>query len=417
MRRLSTVEWLAVALVGLVVSVWFALHAGGPFRIDETHKISETVFWRLLRAGEISAPEWFAHPVDRANPPVGKFLFGASIEIHGVDLPTDPAPGRPSGAGLRDRAAEQLHRARLIPVRRVSALATGVTAAVLVAAALLLHGRLAALLTLFFYLGSELVRYFATTAVFDPLLTLFVTATLLPLLMLWHSPPLSRAIGATAAAALFAALAWQTRVSGLLALGAIGLMLIAAAVRGQGSGVRGQVVTKSLLTGSALFCLAVIVCGIVGTAINPFYWSRPLDPRVEPRFRESRLLPLRVAHRHAQQLQDLEEIYARERPLHPHLTPAGKFRFAAEILLSDWTGLAMAAGLLLAIYLRLRGASRQSSTTSFALLWSAAIAGGIILWLPFPWPRYLLLALPPLALLGAIGWSDLVHAGRTVPRA
>ena len=43
------------------------------------------------------------------------------------------------------------------------------------------------------------------------------------------------------------------------------------------------------------------------------------------------------------------------------------------------------------------------------LVWSAVVIAGTFIWLPLPWARYLLVVLPPLALLAGIGYAGVLR--------
>jgi 4-amino-4-deoxy-L-arabinose transferase-like glycosyltransferase len=224
----------ALPLAVFVVSaVWLSITANlsGDFRIDEAHKISETWYLRLIERGDFHHPDWLSSPIERANPPAGKVIFGLAMQAAGVELPRDgtfamhPDP--------RGKPAEL--RSALRPTRMVSVLATAGTAAL----ACLLAGPIASLL----FLGSFVTRTYADAAVYDALLTFFVVAAAVSIARKVTWPR-------TVAAATLAALAFDTRASGIIAL--LGIIVLIRDWR------------KALA--------AIAICFVVATALNPVCW-------------------------------------------------------------------------------------------------------------------------------------------------
>jgi 4-amino-4-deoxy-L-arabinose transferase-like glycosyltransferase len=353
--------------------------------IDEAHKVADTYFFRLVRRGDFRNPAWTANIVDRTNPAVGKLLFGLGATAARAPLPSSLAirmelPDGTLGQHLRPADARRF-RATLIACRIVSLLATALTAAILAFIALRLHSLGAAIAATTLFAAHYLVLTFATRAVYDPLLSLFVVATL-PLLFGnvrgWR----------LALLALLCALAVDTRISGAIAGAAVAGVLVLAALR-----IRSTLPLQRL----ALIGVAAVVLAIV---LNPFYWV----PGAEP-------LPLRIPHRIASQIQELAALSAaeatRQKPLHSLPEKGG---FASEIVLGDPAGLLMLLGCAMAAALAILRRRREWIEL---FVWSLVVVGGVIVWLPFPWPRYLLVILPPLALIAGIGFGELGRSMRS----
>jgi 4-amino-4-deoxy-L-arabinose transferase-like glycosyltransferase len=369
---------VAAFLAMLLVAI---LHGGlhDEWGIDEAHKVADTYFFRLLVRGDFGNPGWTRHIVDRTNPAAGKFLFGLAATIARAPIPTSLAirAELPDGTlvqRLRPPDERRFHDT-LIACRMVSLLATALTAAILALTALRLHSLGAALAATALFASHYLVLTFATRAVYDPLLMLFVAATL-PLVLGPLTP--RRAI----ALALLCALAVGTRVSGAIAGTAVAGTLLIAAIRGR--------TARPLLQLAAIGAAAAVLTIVM----NPFYWV----PGPEP-------LPLRIAHRIATQFHDLNVLSAREAARQaPLRSLGGKAGFTAEVVLGDVAGLLILLGCALAIALAIL---RRRSQLVEPFVWSLIVAGGIVLWLPFPWPRYLLVIIPPLAMLAGIGYGEL----------
>lgn len=383
--------------------------SSGEFRIDEVHKISESSFWRLAAAGDFGSPLWYGDPVDRTNPPIGKLLFGLSISLHGLVPPADPSLGRPGGLHPSERTPPA-YRSLLVPVRRVSVLATALTAGLLAWCALRSSGPWAALLALAFWGGHHLTRTFATTAVFDPLLAAAVLAALPPLVALGSGRRSGRAVaGLSAAAGAASALAFDIRASGAIALAATVSVLALFTLRETRSRDAGPPGRRLAAAATRTLVPALLAFGLVAVALNPFYWGVPAGGSGG-----AGALPLRVVRRLGMQLEDFRYLLSSIRD--GLLVGAGeKIGFAAEILCADLLALAMLLGAAVALYLAARGELAKELLP--VLAWSAVVVLGIVAWLPLAWPRYLLPTLPPLALAGGIGWVELSRAALRAIRA
>jgi len=402
----------AIAIViGVVVSLE-VLRTGAlnddRYRIDEAHKVADTFFMRLLLERRLSDPAWFDHPVDRSNPPAGKYLFGLAALLSGAELPQTLSIRRLNRDGSLTQELESAAAARyqsvLASVRRVSLVATALTAALLFLAASSIRHWLAGVVAVLFYMLHYLTLNFATTAVYDALLTLFVTATLIPLLMMFaHPHTRARSLLCGLSAGSLCALAFQTRVTGLAAL--------AAYILTTGFLMKRIRVRQFLIAATS----AAVLCLILGTMINPFYWSAASGENAAVRANEDPL-PVRILHRYELQFADLKMLASQEAARQQPLTSPGKrISFVAEILLGGWVGMVnlLCAGMAL-IFLFLRPEFRRG-TGGVLILWCAIILLLFLLWLPFPWPRYVLVMVPPFAMIGALGLSELLFGSRRRP--
>ena len=319
----------ALPLAVFVVSaVWLFLTANldGDFRIDEAHKISETYYLRLIERGDFGNPDWFSSPIERANPLVGKVVFGLAMQAAGVPLPTSAT----FATHPDPRGKPEEFRPALRPTRTVSLLATAGTAAL----AATLAGPIASALFLF----SFLARTYADAAVFDALLVFFVVAAAVPVASKVTWPR-------TVAAAILAALAIGTRLSGGLAL--IGVIVLVRDWR------------KALA--------ATAICLALAAVFSPAGWPT--------------------------MIRDANAIIA---TTHEHrLTLLERLRFVSEYAFGDVVGLLTLAGIP---FVR-----RQA-----ILWWCLAIVALFTLWLPVGYPRYVFMTIPPFAIAAGLGYRQLV---------
>lgn len=366
----------------------------GDFRIDEAHKISETVFFRLLLEGRTSDELWTAHPVDRANPPVGKYAFGASILLHGLELPAGAPLSSTSGTILMPPIhpvhLSAPYRGQLPAARQVSAWATALTAALLAAWLAARHAYLAATVAVVLYMTNFLTRTFAATAVFDPLLSLLCVLAVLSADVSRHrSLPVCYLF--CFASGVFAALAFQTRVTGVAALFAIAIATILR--RDQTLRVKG-----------AMMATQIVTFGAVAVLVNPFYWGG--------RGRAS--LPATVFTRVTQQYQDLEMLNALvlERG-GGFSSPGEKLRFVSEIIFGDLSGLALFGCLGAAVVLLVVRRFRAPAEVQFLLTASALLVVTMLTLLTVAWPRHLLVLMPHLCMIAGVAAAELTTAART----
>lgn len=400
-RRKIYGTWLVPALgfaVSLIVLSLWAVN-DERFRIDEAHKISETYFYRLLKSGDFANPDWLRHPVDRSNPPIGKFLFGLSMRLHGVELPADLKMAR----YLEERQIHEppgevavLYRSALSPIRRVSLVSAALIAAILSWAAWRLGGPLAAVLTTSLYLGSDLTLGYAKAGVFDPLLALMATVTLVPLLLLWKRKGVSGWMLLSIAAGAQAGLASQVRLSGAIAFAGI----IAVTVF--------LIVTTHRWVHLRIAAVAAVSAIIIATIVNPFYWTTPSQGSgLDAELAGNQLLPLRIANRYEIQLHDLSNILRETTGSEP-LSMSGKWQFFTEQVTGDGSGLLMLLGAYIAIGL-LFVRARRTPELLFTSVWTLSIVVAFLVWLPLAWPRYGVFVIPMLALLGGMGWERVLR--------
>ena len=361
----------------------------GDFRVDEAHKISETAFLRLWLRGDSGNAAWFANIIDRTNPPAGKYAFGLAVLLSGQELPSLPTLSVHSPDGdIPTAHAEALsapYRPLLSAARSVSAVATSLTAALLAAMLGRYHGWIAAVAACAFFSLNFLTRDYAATAVFDPLFTLFFALCI----ALAAAASSRRIVTSAVLIGIVTALAFQTRLNGLFAF------LIAMPFLWMASRSR-----RAIAIAASVFLAVTLI-------LNPFYWSTTTLPPFS-----SHEGPLRPVQRLLQQKQDLERLAA---PLQEARmeggTLTGKVRYVLEMVMSYLSGLllmvaAIAGLVMVALCRRLLAPAMR-----IALLMSLAVVATMVATLPLPWPRYLLVVIPPLALLAGFGVAELVKAG------
>ncbi|HVR42590.1 MAG TPA: hypothetical protein VMS56_04020 [Thermoanaerobaculia bacterium] len=394
----------AAAAVALALTAGMLLLQGahrGPFRIDEAHKISETVFLRLLLEGRVSDPLWLAHVVDRTNPPAGKYLLGAGIALQGGRLPDAPPLSHESLDGSippTHPAESSAPYAPLLRKGRIAAIAaTSLAAAILAWTLAKGFGAGAAAAGILLFATSFPVAGWGGTAIFDPFLALMFLAPL-PLLLGLGRASTGRGLWWRACAAgALAALAFQIRMSGLVVLGAV-LVVAALAMRRE---------PRRLAAWSILASITFLTTAV---AMNPYYWAAAAGPSATE---GSRILPARILARFAGQLGELGMLLDRVRSGTDDLRgPVAKLGYLAEIAFGDLSGIALMAGIVAAIALAPLTWRSTAAEGRSALVYAAAIALPYLAWLPLAWPRYVLPLMPALALLGGAGWGWAVARAR-----
>lgn len=362
LTRALTLSAIAFLLVFVLVARGGA--ARGGFRIDEAHKISESAFLRLWPHG--SDPAWTMYIADRANPPVGKYLFAISILLAGQRIPPLPtlAAVSPDRAAAAFYPAEVMRRYEpyLPAARRVATVCMALIAALVAWCAARVGGVLGATVAVALLLTNYVTQLLWATAVFDPILTLF-------------------------AMALLAIAAARPRVATLILLGAIG----ALAFQTRLNGALFFVVTLAVVLPRARLraLWSLLAFAVVTLAVNPYYWPNP---------------PARLAA----QLHDARVLLA-EAPA-PLTTLGAKWRFFFEVVGGDVAGLLLFLGAIggaIALAVRWRTLEERERVIG---VWSAATIAVFVVWLPVAWPRYLLATVPPLCCLAAIGCGALQRA-------
>lgn len=385
-RRTVATGLGAAAFVVTLVPGFFHGALRGPFRIDEAHKISETAFARLAARGDFDHPAWHEHIIDRTNPPVGKYFLGSFIGLSGASLPDPPTLSHASeadgflAANLPEAATRRFLPA-LRPARIGSLIATSAAAAILAWSIAVAAGSAAAIVGVALYTTSFLVMTYGAAAVFDPLLALLVACGG-PLAIAGQRLRAHSAV----ALGLISALAFQTRLTGLIALVAV-LGAVALFSRD-----RLRLFFRWVAIALVTFMPAVVV-------VNPFYWSPP---------DAGALNPARWFSRFATQLEDLSSLLAMlEKRGFVIRTSAEKVDFLFQNLFGDLSGLILASGIILLIASLVRS-RRWPRETRLLSAWAALVLIPTILWLPVAWPRYLLSLIAPAATLAAFGWNELV---------
>lgn len=332
------------------------------------HKISEAFALRLLLEGR-----WDEFPklIDRSNGPFGKYAFGLAVLAAGEKLPKTPLlarlPPKAVTEPFVDSAYARPYLPLLRPCRHVSLLATALTAGLIAFIAARMHSVAAAAIASAWSALHWLTATFAGDAIFDPLLAFLVFATLplvlFPRRMLFLAP----------VAGLFAAMAFQTRLTGGIALAATLAVLL-------------------LHRNWKAALLAVLAFVAATIAINPYYWPNPID-------------------RFAQELSYLRTVLGAvtsDGVRLPLWAAADAARTPVEWTLFQklrFTWIALGGVLLVSAAAGCYFARRQRGL----LVWSAVVILGILLWLPLPWARYLLVVLPPLALFAGIACADVLR--------
>jgi hypothetical protein len=386
----------ALAFLAIIAGVLVSESWRGDFRVDEAFKISETPFFGLWIRGDVSNPAWFANIADRLNPTAGKYAFGAAILLTGQELPPLPtlAVRDPSIPPLHSRLLSEPYRPLLHTVRFVSVLSVALTAALLAGILARYHGWVSAVSALTLFALNDVTRTFWGTGVFDPLFTLFFMASVALMTVLAAGPSTRRAVIAGSAIGIVTALAFQTRLNGLFAF----IIAVPFLWMSLHRTIRTAILATAAVMGT--FVITTLV-------LNPYYWSTPAIPR-EPF--SSHQGPLRPIERLVQQYHDLRSFVA---PLKKQRTQAQtlpkKIQFLFEWMLGDVAGMLLVAGATTGIVLLPVRWRAVTPALRVALLMALAVAITMVATLPMPWLRYLLVDVPPLALLGGFGIAEVLR--------
>jgi len=369
------VKRLAAPIISIITFVLILLLASwtgaarGGFRIDEAHKISESAFFPLWL--HPSDPAWTANITDRSNPPVGKYLFGLAIVLSGQRVPPLPTLSIYAGDGLVPPLfSAELSRpyAHFLPAtREVAIICTALVGAIIAWCATRIGGPIGAAIAVALFLTNFLTLTYGATAIFDPILTLFATALLAMASV--SAKTRMRFVVLMAAVGVVGALAFQTRLNGLLFFAVTFVVLMTRPDR---------------IIGAAVATIAFL---IVTLAVNPYYWPNPIT-----RFRD--------------QVGDLGVLLSRAGG---HLTTLGaKSEYSFQVVCGDIAGLlllfAATAGVATLI-VRWRTLPERDRLIG---VWSLITVVAFVIWMPVPVPRYLLVTVPPLCCLAAIGYTGAV---------
>lgn len=369
---------LASIILLLVPLLAVRTHAAtGDFRIDEAHKLSESAFFPLWLRFDVRNPAWTANLTDRSNPPVGKYLFGLAIVLSGQHVPHLPTLSIYAGSGLVPPLfPPELSSpyAKFLPAGRwVAIVCTSFIAAIVTWCAARMAGLVGAIVAVALFLMHFLTRVYGATAIFDPILCLFATVLLAIAAAAVDVRSRIRFAALMTAAGIAGALAFQTRLNGLLFF-AVTIVLLLAVSRPRSDKVMG------LIAAAGAFVAVTL-------AVNPYYWPNPVA-------------------RFALQVSDLHTLLLR---CGGRLTTLSlKLDFAWQIIAGDLEGLllllAAAVGTVTLIVRWRKIAARDRVIGA----WSVIVVAAFALWMPVPVQRYLLVTIPPLCCLAALGWRGAV---------
>jgi len=365
-RSLAALAAIALAMVLFIP----AALAPREFAGDEAAKISESYYFGLPP----DHPDWFRSAIERTNPPVGKYAFGAAIVAAGRDLPPDPEIAwRPAEQRyVPPPGRERLFRAAATPARVVSAVTMSIVFGLVVWLTWGWGGPAAACIAVLLLWRHFLTMTLGSLATFDALQTLLILAAVAILAPLRDASATQREwmIRAVASGALIG-LAFQTRLNGVLALVPALLLILAAtsAVR------RTRVLAATVL---------LLSCGFVTIAVNPFYWTPYIFERVR------------------WQLRDVDAVLGTLASSIRTETLGEKLQFFFSVIGSGVAGKAILAGVALSLVALWR---RRSPHLVTALLAGGSLAVVFALWLPVRWERYVFPSLPLLVCAAALGWA------------
>lgn len=396
-----------VTVVGALV-LFLVLDRTDPMRrdawnVDEGQRIAESYFVRLLEERAFDHPDWFRVVTDSSHPQMSKFFFGIALQLQGAKPPRDLALPRYYESGGLDRSGWRPpphlmkdYAPLLLPARR-AALACNVVSWMAITWLLLrCFGGGAALVAAFVFTRHYLPVTLFAHARSDALQACAFTLTLLPLAAIWRGARGRAAVAAAILIGICAAVAFQTRLNGLLALGGAATVLLAITLRERNP--------RAL----RLLLLAILACFSLSIVSNPYYWAKPRPaPGLPAVYLEDEALPLRVATRFRLQVTDLGTLLDHHR--YAELaSPAARVGFVAKVLSSGVAGLVLLGGIIAALVALLMTSRRDA--TLFSAVWTLSVGGVFALWLPLAWEPYILIIFPSAVLFAAGGWHAMLIA-------
>jgi hypothetical protein len=366
---------------------------------DERHKIAESYYVLPLERADWGDPFWYRSAIERTNPPVGKYVYGFSIQLHGMTVPKDPLIWwtGPRTEFQLPPEREKAYAPLLVATRRVAVVAIAAIVAALVWTSLEYGGFIALLVVLLALSGHYLTRTLSNEGVFDMLQTALMTFAVLIAVRTCTSgeTAMRRAIAGCGCAAALMALAFQVRLNGILGVTAIAIAILASAWTW-----RAKIVVSS--------CAALTFI-VVAILVNPYYWSvsRP-SPGVAELFTRRESIVLRIPHRFTRQLADVNPIVNSLEPEDILQSPAEKAYVVLTTLASGKAGKLICGGLLLMLYFSFRSKTPRRDRILFAS--TAALVVVVALWIPISWPRYVYPVIPLCCLCAGIGFQRAASA-------
>lgn len=411
---------LAVALIA-----GLRLGRGVDLHVDEPSWIASSYYFELAASGDWRNPDWRLLPAIE-SPPVGKYLFGLALRLAGRPVRSieplastyeryRPIPGA-WGTGeaaerrraIADRLAPEAHAAvavgayrpfapeQLAACRAVVVLFGMIAAGAIAGLGNRLGGPLAGLTAGLLFAAHPLVIKACSLALFDIMALAFSALALLALIRTNESLGWKRWAWALALG-LLVALAVGTKMNALIVVPVVVFGLLRgrfAGPAGDNAGQRGagdangavspgEKGSRKPARGGGLVALALVaVTGLAAfLALDPTLYADPLAG-VADLFR----IPAETTRVQAGFLPD-------------HLaTWKDKLTTVGDLLCGHPLGLLVVPVVVIPA---LTGSIRSWSPRSVVVLWSVVALGAVVAWIPFPWPRYVLPAVPPLALLVA----------------
>jgi hypothetical protein len=383
-----------------ICAVLFAVYAvtglrskqlDAPWKVDEGQRICEGYSWRLLRAGDVANPDWFRTIAFRTHPPVSKYFYGAAVELAGVPLPRDLGLARAydSGAGAGTMPAQ--FEAEYLPMRRPARIASYLlnasTAILLFGVLLWLQGIAPAVLSQFLlfrhYLFGEALFYARSDTV-----QTFVTAVTIAALLCCVA---RHSVVCASLAGVFAALAFQTRLNGGVALAMCFAFLLSAGLQ-----------RRSLIACAGALSAAFAVVSI---AVNPYYWATPrFAPDVPPALLHD-TLPWRIVTRFLLQIRELRTLLGGVPPEWHLISIPSRLAFTVSVLFSGKSGVLLAIGIVLSLAMM----KVLTATERAMLAWAIAGIVVVAVWIPLRWDMYLLLIVPPAVIASSTGYGAVIR--------
>lgn len=392
------------------------------FHVDEAHKISESHYFHRLQQGEFRHPEWQSDFYARINPPIGKYLMGALMQVQG-EAEQDGHLQDLFEQHWQQPEVLQSHirPAELVAARRSVMLFAAGCVVLMYLTGRLIASRWAGVIAALLLLGHPMFVRYGSLALTDVLLFFFMSA-IVPLLICILSATTTNStdIVNQSRSSLWRNPFTEILLPTLLLLGAAGtklngglasLLWIAAAASVGWLTSSGSIARRLFRTATLSLIPPMAALGLF-IALNPTLHDHPIDSLLAmPRIYGDWMIKQAIAPGEAVTSYSrtwsetfFHVTFREERRLHPF-----SLTFPMSLLLS----LALIGAL--SLFWNLWSSIRRGKVdvaSLVAVLWMSIYGIGIFGWVPVDWDRYFLPLIPLQSVLAGVGLCRIVTAGR-----
>ncbi|HXV18778.1 MAG TPA: phospholipid carrier-dependent glycosyltransferase, partial [Candidatus Omnitrophota bacterium] len=390
--------------LGIFALSFFILARGAekaPFHVDEDNWVHYAVYFKVFFMDRNADPKIWDGLASKDQPPVGKYLNGLALWLHGYrdgDFLRLDRTGPYDFSKTYEWNLEKglaIDPKTLLICRRAAAFFAALACAFLYGAASLFFGRTTALLASLLLLINPLVLFYGRHAMTDTPLLCFMT------LNLWltglFSGPASegkwqKALGIAAVLGIGIGLAAGTKLNGVLS----GIIFAAWCL------VLWAYQRKPVYLAAPIFAAGIAIFLFI--SINPFFYREPINKiRQMTAFRS-----------------ELSKIYQIEQPHLALDNIAGKAQKVFERTLmpgeKNYTSISSRVRIPLDVALFLLGVltlilrtvkdlarNKNLSPAGLTLLYALILFAGTVAWIPMDWGRYFLPLVPPVVMFSALG--------------